>query len=215
MIKKFNAFLRDGVRPNKTTDDEPPNQQQEKKRKAEDSANFEDSDSALCELRNIDMQTPKNDIDIENVVKIIETAEEKDASHSLEPAGKSNEGENSSNTSDTVATVTEKKKNVAGPDPTKPLRPKAKILRALRKKEKLLAASSGSTDGAKQSLQNVQLHDPSKNKKESAEKRLEDFIAETPEDGRHKFKVNDNVIYRNFYFKQCYRIILIQSKYPS
>lgn len=189
MVKKFNVFLRDGVRPNKTADDEPPNQQHDKKRKVEEPANYEDSGSALCELKNIGMQPPKNEIDINNVVKIIESAEEKGASHASKATPlvyKSNDGENSSNASDTVATVVETKKNVAGPDPSKPLRPKAKVLRAQRKKEKLLAASaSGSVEASKKLLDDS----PSKHKKESVEKKLKDFIDETPQDGHHKFKV--------------------------
>lgn len=154
-----------------------------------------DESSALAETKMITSNQPEVAIDIDNVLKVIETAE-----NSAETQAGSAINVNAQNVeSDTEADSCNRKKSnneshkrgaVAGPDPTKPLQPRAKLLRQQRKAEKL-AAKVNSTNAVSDDTSKA---DATNKPPKNTEKTLKSFINEMPADGKHKLKVCQNEV---------------------
>lgn len=153
--------------------------------------------SALTEIKMITSNQPKIEIDMDNVLRVIENAEngEKsmettgDATSSAQTGKTSNDESGHNSNKLKVNCESHKRGAVTGPDPTKPLQPKAKLLRQQRKAEKLLAKANASSE-------NTTLHGPivtativAKKVPKNIEKTLKSFIDETPINGKHKLKV--------------------------
>lgn len=149
--------------------------------------------SALAESKMITSNQPKVQIDIDNVLDIIEKAEN-GPKIDVTIATPSNM-DKALQTSDTGMCSNKKLNNesnkrglVAGPDPTKPLQPKAKLLRQQRKAEKQQAkanAMSTDTNGATAS----EIPSASGKLPKNIQKDLKSLIDEIPTDGAHKLKV--------------------------
>lgn len=185
VLKKFNAFLRNGVQPTES------NQHEEENCADSDKANAEDS-SALMESAMIDNNQPAVEFDVANVMKTIEmddlncspgALQSNTAQYSIRTAAgpsvseTQKKGENNSKTS------------VIGPDPTKPLRQKAKFLRAQRKLEKQ-KQKSASNDAINSENTATDAAPVKANKNQ--EQTLQSLVNATPVDGVHKLKVNES-----------------------
>lgn len=147
--------------------------------------------SALTEMKMITSNQPKIAIDMDNVLKVIENAEnDKKSTKSGNVTTSVLASDGSASTSSTHNSnqlkEAHKRGAVTGPDPTKPLQPKAKLLRQQRKAEKLLAKANASPAIAQAATQTPAA--PNKSQK-NMEKALKSFIDETPIDGKHQLKV--------------------------
>lgn len=170
-------------------DQQPPSNQQQ---------NEDGESSALTEMKMITSNQPKIAIDMDSVLKVIENAESSknmaatSATSSLSQANRTKSGGDGS-ASKSQTKESHKRGAVTGPDPTKPLQPKAKLLRQQRKAEKLAAKA-----GASPAIATAEASSSStaavvaKKMPKNAEKTLKSFIGETPTDGKHKLKVNNN-----------------------
>lgn len=216
MLKKLNNFLRTGQKgggasnSNTTTNDDGDDATAEtmehidcdiKMDGGEQQRAEGDESSALTETKMITSNQPKVAIDIDNVLKVIENADKCSSSSSSTgntEAGNAIQCEKAScENSDTMASnsisknsnnESHKRGAVAGPDPTKPLQPKAKVLRQQRKAEKLLSkANSMNTPTTNEN--NVSDVDAAKKNSKNTEKTFKSFIHEMPADGKHKLKV--------------------------
>lgn len=159
--------------------------------------------SALTEMKMITSNQPKIAIDMDNVLKVIENAENGKKSTKTGHATlltqtnhlSSDEAAASTSNSHNSSQLKESNKRgaVTGPDPTKPLQPKAKLLRQQRKAEKLLAKANASPTiaAATATVKPVPAPAPQKKLQKNMEKALKSFIDETPTDGKHKLKVNE------------------------
>lgn len=160
--------------------------------------------SALTEMKMITSNQPKIAIDMDNVLKVIENAENSKKTGNVTSWTQANchTSEESPSTSSTQNSIqlkeSHKRGAVTGPDPTKPLQPKAKLLRQQRKAEKLLAkanASQAIADAAstitptKAASESPAAVAAQKKLQENMEKALKSFIDETPSDGKHQLKV--------------------------
>ncbi|XP_055312807.1 arginyl-tRNA--protein transferase 1-like isoform X2 [Sitodiplosis mosellana] len=147
--------------------------------------------SALAESKMITSNQPKVSIDIDNVLDIIEKAENGPKVEATTSSSSANTDGGSVQKSDTGTCSNRKSSNesnkrglVAGPDPTKPLQPKAKLLRQQRKAEKQQAkANTMATDT------NVVTPSVSEKMPKNIQKDLKSLIDEIPADGAHKLKV--------------------------
>lgn len=178
--------------------------QEQKQPHQQQSASGGEESSALTEMKMITSNQPKIAIDMDSVLKVIENAENGKKSSatrnttSLSQVNhtKSDDGSTSNSNSNCQMKESHKRGAVTGPDPTKPLQPKAKLLRQQRKAEKLLAKanaspaiataepSSTSTNAAATAATLI-----AKKVSKNVEKTLKSFINETPTDGKHKLKV--------------------------
>lgn len=145
--------------------------------------------SALAESKMITSNQPKIAIDIDNVLKVIETSE-----NESEIAADGSAVVNAQpQTSDTKMNCCNNKSKgesnkrgmISGPDPTKPLQPKAKVLRQQRKAAKLLAKGDDVNTVPADDVEVIAVKKESKN----LEKNLKSFIDGVPADGKHKLKV--------------------------
>lgn len=199
VLKKMNNFLRTGQKSSgdnssiKGGDDDDDDVQMDQSSSAGES-------SALTESKMITSNQPKVSIDLDNVLELIEKAEnciETATSSSAitvntQPENSSNRG--TSNCNDKLKNESNKRGVYTGPDPTKPLQPKAKLLRQQRKAEKLLAKTKTDTVEAI----------PVKKTPKNLEKNLKAFINEMPEiNGKHTLKV----FIRRFLFR-CFGLFL-------
>lgn len=153
--------------------------------------------SALTEMKMITSNQPKIAIDMDNVLKVIENAE--NGKKSTETGSASSSGQMHHTAGDEPAgsdlshsrtKEAHKRGAVTGPDPTKPLQPKAKLLRQQRKAEKLLAKANASPAIASAAAPAVEVPAMAQKKApKNMEKALKSFIEETPTDGKHQLKV--------------------------
>lgn len=149
-----------------------------------------DESSALTEIKMITSNQPKISIDIDNVLEMIEKSENGGQPQELQTAIKTDVQPKHSDTGSTSCNSksnneSNKRGLVAGADPTKPLQPKAKLLRQQRKSEKLLKLSNSSTESSAIAIDSSTTKKPPK----SMEKNLQAFIDETPTDGKYNLKV--------------------------
>lgn len=153
----------------------------------------EEESSALAESKLIASNQPKIAIDVDNMLEIIERAEngtKAEPSSSISPNSSSPVAQAQAQKSDTQTTdcnketrsEANKKGVVTGPDPTKPKQLKAKLLRQQRKAEKL-QAKGNSSDGMNEEPT------PVKKEPKNVAKDLQAFINETPDGGHHRLKV--------------------------
>lgn len=157
--------------------------------------------SALTEMQMITSNQPKIAIDMDSVLKVIEIAENGKNTLGIAPSLlQANHTENDDGPASNVSQMKESHKRgaVTGPDPTKPLQPKAKLLRQQRKAEKLLARANASpaiataeaTASAVAATAVAEVKTSIVNKApKNTEKTLKSFIDEAPIDGKHKLKV--------------------------
>lgn len=145
--------------------------------------------SALAECKMITSNQPKVPIDIDNVLDIIEKAENGPKTNATTSSSLVNAG--SAQKSDTGLSSNKKSNNesnkrglVAGPDPTKPLQPKAKLLRKQRKAEKQQAKANAMSTDASVAVASISEKAP-----KNIQKDLKSLIDEIPTDGAHKLKV--------------------------
>lgn len=155
--------------------------------------------SALTEMKMITSNQPKIAIDMDSVLKVIENAENgknPSATGTAAPSlSQANHSENYDGSASNVSQMKESHKRgaVTGPDPTKPLQPKAKLLRQQRKAEKLLAKANASpaietAETATAAAAGVTASNVKK-VPNNTEKTLKSFITEAPTDGKHQLKV--------------------------
>lgn len=150
--------------------------------------------SALAESKMITSNQPKVPIDIDNVLDIIEKAEKGTKTEATSSSGSSSitmdgqvQNRDTGSCSNKKSTESNKRGLVAGPDPTKPLQPKAKLLRQQRKAEKLQAKANAMPTNA-----NGETATPTTVPEKVAknlQKDLKSLIDEIPADGAHKLKV--------------------------
>lgn len=138
--------------------------------------------SALAESKMITSNQPKISIDINNVLKVIETSENGIESGGANDSGIDNAQPETSDTKTNSCNTKSKGESnkrgmISGPDPTKPLQPKAKVLRQQRKAAKLLAKGEDAAEVA-----------TVKKESKNLEKNLKSLIDEAPADGKHKLK---------------------------
>lgn len=157
--------------------------------------------SALTEMKMITSNQPKIAIDMDNVLKVIENAENGEkstlktgnvTSSSSQINHTASDGSASNSHNNSQMKESQKRGAVTGPDPTKPLQPKAKLLRQQRKAEKLLAKANASPAIATAEVSSADAAatvSVIKNVSKNMEKTLKAFIDETPTDGKHKLKV--------------------------
>lgn len=156
--------------------------------------------SALNECNMITSNQPKTAIDIDNVIDIIQKTENAtsntQATASEIGAIDSNVTEINNKSDIEVAGGSQSQINnknlnkcgiVIGPDPTKPLKQKAKVLRQQRKLEKQLAKANSSM-----SIDSGTIIETSKSKKiqKNVENTLQSLIDSTLTDGVHQLKVS-------------------------
>lgn len=149
--------------------------------------------SALAESKMITSNQPKVQIDIDNVLGIIEKAENGQktdvtgSTSSVSTDGQLHKSDTEMCSNKKLKNESHKRGLVAGPDPTKPQQPKAKLLRQQRKAEKQQAkAIAMSTDAnGKMAVTAAATEKPQKN----IPKDLKSLIDEIPTDGAHKLKV--------------------------
>lgn len=161
--------------------------------------------SALAQYNAITAKQPKIAIDLEHLVDVTDKRDdganvEESASASASALhGQSDIGGGAVRGHQTkAAPATNKCGNVHGPDPTKPLRLKAKVLRQQRKLEKQLAKSNGDVvaGGATaaavphSSTPTVSNQGPSTQVGKGSENTLQSLMAATPPDGQHKLEVD-------------------------
>lgn len=163
-----------------------------------------DESSALAETTMITSNQPKVAIDIENVLKVIENAEngiaKTEAGSAIAPIKQQiSDGTVGANRTKKLNSETHKRGAVAGPDPTKPLQPKAKLLRQQRKAEKLLAKANATAMDT-QPTDAVDQAAAAKKPPKNTEKTLQSFINEMAPDGKHTLKVSITTFY--FYLNQ-------------
>lgn len=146
--------------------------------------------SALAECKMITSNQPKVPIDIDNVLDIIEKAENGPKTNATTSCSTVSDG-GSEQKSDTGLCSNKKSSNesnkrglVAGPDPTKPLQPKAKLLRKQRKAEKQQAKANAMSTDATATAAPVSEKTP-----KNIQKDLKSLIDEIPTDGAHVLKV--------------------------
>lgn len=150
--------------------------------------------SALAEAKLIAINQPKVSIDINDVMKLIgQSAADKPLTSQNTASTESNMAQSSS--SDALAQEDNKSEaknnkcgNVAGPDPTKPLQQKAKVLRQQRKLEKQLAKAN-SLPGTGTETVAAPSTSMKKSQPKNGEQTLQSLIGSEPVDGRHKLKV--------------------------
>lgn len=143
--------------------------------------------SALVENIMITSNQPQIPIDIDNILEVIENADSGNSANKLNTQTQNIEASSSNKNSDYEKIESEV---VVGPDPTKPLRLKAKVLRQQRKAEKLLTKTNSpnppnmdAKDGT--TIAAAVAKKPSKN----MEKTLKSFTDEMLADGKHKLQV--------------------------
>lgn len=226
ILKKMNNFLRTGQKgngasssnntnnTNTTHDNDAEHDDCDIKMRNNEQRMDADESSALTETKMITSNQPKVAIDIANVLEVIENADNSSSSSSsINNTVSGSAIQNMMAPCQTGETVTincfAKKMNheaykrgaVAGPDPTKPLQPKAKVLRQQRKAEKLLAKTN-SINSLISNENNVSEVDLMKKPSKNEEKSLKSFIDEMSTDGMHKLKVNSNL--PTFYHRKLF-----------
>lgn len=156
--------------------------------------------SALTEMKMITSNQPKIAIDMDNVLKVIENAEngKKSSSNtgnatSSSPSSQTNhttiDGSSSNSYNNSQLKESNKRGAITGPDPTKPLQPKAKLLRQQRKADKLFAKANASPAIATAEEASAVAVPVVKKVSKNMEKTLKSFIDETPTNGKHNLKV--------------------------
>lgn len=147
--------------------------------------------SALAETKMITSNQPKVAIDMDNVLKVIETAENGtetqtgSAINTVDAQNVNSATDANSCSSQKMNMESQKRGAVVGPDPTKPLQPKAKVLRQQRKAEKL-AAKANLTNSVSNDTDNK---DATYKQPKNTEKSLKSFIDEVATGGKHELKV--------------------------
>lgn len=214
VIKKMNNFLKHGQKSNQSASSESGTHDGD-----DDGADPSAMDvsgcgesSALAQYNAITAKQPKIVIDLENLVDVTDkrddgaNVEESAGASASALRGQSDIGGGAVRGHQTkAAAAVSKCGNVHGPDPTKPLRLKAKVLRQQRKLEKQLAKSNG--DGVAggdsaivdqaaaaapplSSTPTVSNQGPSTQVSKGSENTLQSLIAAVPADGQHKLEVD-------------------------
>lgn len=165
--------------------------------------------SALAEYNAIIAKQPKISIDLDKVIDVIDNSASDIATNRMEtnanvavPATVPK--------SDTNAAIANKCGVIHGPDPTKPPRPKAKVLRQQRKLEKQLQKTNHTSDTSSSSVAAnfIEPNTESGQKRQqkaipkNTENALESLVAAIPPDGQHKLEVCDPKT-------KCHEILLI------
>lgn len=174
-------FLKSGSRPEKNAADH----------EMESSQLGDESESCTVSEQNIaTANQPINSIDVEQILRDGRfTDGTSDATNAPNDLVESNElasaiCDSTIGTTCESANTTEMQsftENVAGPDPSKPLRKKAKLLRAERKREKQLAIQSVPSE--------VSPNQPKVKVIKNQETTLRSLVDAAPNDGLHKIKV--------------------------
>lgn len=181
VLKKMNNFLRTGHKSSDNNSVKGDGDDDDDVKMDQSSAN---ESSALNESKLITSNQPKVSIDLDNILEVIEKSEngiEIVASGSAINANIQSENSDKG-TSSCNNKESNKRGKVTGPDPTKRLQPKAKLLRQQRKAEKQLAKINSMSSDA---VEEIVVKKTPKN----IEKTLKSFIDEIPSDGKHKLKV--------------------------
>lgn len=149
--------------------------------------------SALAESKLITSNQPKIPIDIDNVLRVIETSESVSETAASGSTSRANAQPQSSDTeanccNNKMKTESNKRGLVTGPDPTKPLQPKAKVLRQQRKAAKQLANGDSLNAAATDAIKVAAVPKEPKN----VAKNLKSFVDEAPMNGKHKLKAGYN-----------------------
>lgn len=146
--------------------------------------------SALAECKMITSNQPKVVFDIDNALEMIEKSEngsqQSELSSAIKPDVQPKKSDTGSSSCNSKSNESNKRGFVAGPDATKPLQPKAKLLRQQRKSEKLLKLANSSSEMISTSLAELPT---TKKTPKNIEKNLKALINEMPADGKYKLKV--------------------------
>lgn len=175
VIKRLNKFLLDGI---------------SDKGDRSSSLHHEQQVSMDCSNSQMQSQYPKSGFDVNKVKNIVKQSMEVKARNGnnenllnstvvdTNPSRSDNQNsENQFSKKKSSESSSSRKSSVNGPDPTKPLRKKAKLMRMERKAEKLALTNRSSENVRKKSLKNV-------------EKSLDALLNEVQSNGRHKLEVN-------------------------
>lgn len=180
LLKRFNAFLKNGSRAQSSLNDH-------------DMQNIDVEEVAACDSSEngmANLRKPISTIDIAQIQLMNDapaTTTEVHATTDLVDSDKlpSNSSDNSVDTNNAEDNHSNRKKlgRIAGADPTKPLRKKAKLVRAERRKEKLeVAALQGQSKHGENGI--------SKPANSNQEATLQSFMETITTDGIHTLKVN-------------------------
>lgn len=181
LLKRFNLFLKNGSR----TEQNAADHEMETSQLGDESESFTISEQNIATANQ-----PINSIDVEQILRDGKfTAGTSDATNAPNDLVESNElasaiCDSTIGTTSDPANTTEmqsRTENVAGPDPSKPLRKKAKLLRAERKREKQLALQSVPAE--------VSLNQSKAKIIKNQEATLRSLVDAAPNDGLHKIKV--------------------------
>lgn len=193
-MKKINAFLRSeqksgnsdkaAIESNANRDSKNSTDDCDVKMDAEQ-PNENDESSALSESKMITSVQPKISINIDNVLEMIEKSETSSKTNAIKMDAQAKTNDTGSSSCNKKSNESNKRGFVAGIDPTKPLQPKAKLLRQQRKSEKLLKLANSSTDTSTTPAELAIAKKVPKN----TEKNLKALIDEMPTDGQYKLKV--------------------------
>lgn len=137
--------------------------------------------STDCSNHQIELHTPKTEFDLENVNDIVmQSKDEADADFKDNTDSKTAIAETvafSFGNKSSEECNSASKSNPIGPDPSKPLRKKAKFMRMERKADKLTQSNQPNNKLLKKSPKNI-------------EKNLESLLNEVQGKSRHKLEVN-------------------------
>lgn len=198
VLKKINGFLRSeqksgnsdkaAINSNANEDSENSPDDCDVKMDAEQ-PNETDESSALSESKMITSVQPKISINIDNVLEMIEKSEtsskKTELTNAIETDAQAKNYDTGSSCCNKKSNESNKRGFVAGIDPTKPLQPKAKLLRQQRKSEKLLKLANSSTDTSTTPAELAIAKKVPKN----TEKNLKALLDEMPTDGQYELKV--------------------------
>lgn len=198
VLKKINGFLRSeqksgnsdkaAINSNARKDSENSPDDCDVKMDAEQ-PNETDESSALSESKMITSVQPKISINIDNVLEMIEKSEtsskQSELTNAIKTDAQATNNDTGSSSCNKKSNESNKRGFVAGIDPTKPLQPKAKLLRQQRKSEKLLKLANSSTDTSTTPAELTIAKKVPKN----TEKNLKALIDEIPTDGQYELKV--------------------------
>lgn len=168
ILKKMNAFLLSGIRP-VSTDNEPHCDSEQPRSAADDFGAGGDNESRLS-----NQCQPQFELSIGDIDSAIASTSRREAPPPIVAVESTSSNE------------CEKKPAIVGPDPTKPLKLKAKFLRAQRKLEKQQQNAANSSTKA------VDVPSPAKRPCRNAEQTLQSLINAAPANGRHHLQVKIN-----------------------
>ncbi|XP_031630480.1 arginyl-tRNA--protein transferase 1 isoform X1 [Contarinia nasturtii] len=202
ILKKMNNFLRTGQKSGGNNDSKNDDADNDAKNNSNVDINDDDvkmdmmqptevgESSALAECKMITSNQPKESIDIDNMLEIIENTENdvnKQKPSTSSAATKIDEPQTKKAETSDNCNKNNKRGLVVGADPTKPLQPKAKLLRQQRKAEKLLAKTNASGMASNDDASETAI--VAKKSPNNITKDLKSMIDEMPTDGVHKLKL--------------------------